>query len=168
MKYWNGSRVEAEGRMARSEGGASPKRAATTERRGQLPFCLAPATVALILALASVAPGPRSLRISALRFAPWPTPKSTATRPIPVFQQSPKGYSQRRYLRLPDSGRAIPALARTDKTPAPQCRELVLFPARAGRRPGARLEASCFGYHPLCRGSFRASRTYPAQERCSF
>src|SRR2546423_15372687 len=24
LKYWNGSRVEAEGRMARSEGGASP------------------------------------------------------------------------------------------------------------------------------------------------
>src|SRR6266446_5446957 len=32
---------------------------------------------------------PRSLRISALRFAPWPAPKSTATRPTPVFQQSP-------------------------------------------------------------------------------
>jgi hypothetical protein len=36
--------------MARSEGGASPKRAVTTERRRQLPFCLAPSTVALILA----------------------------------------------------------------------------------------------------------------------
>src|SRR5436190_16442468 len=35
---------------------------------------------------------PRSLRISALRFAPWPTPKSTATRPIPVFQQSPRAF----------------------------------------------------------------------------
>src|SRR5207248_7955210 len=42
-------------RMARSEGDASPQRAATTERRRQLPFCLAPATVALILALAGVA-----------------------------------------------------------------------------------------------------------------
>jgi len=41
--------------MARSEGGASPKRAVTTERRRQLPFCLAPSTVALILALACVA-----------------------------------------------------------------------------------------------------------------
>ena len=50
MKYWSGSRVEPEGRMARSEGGASPKRAVTTERRRQLPFCLAPSTVALILA----------------------------------------------------------------------------------------------------------------------
>src|SRR5258708_40074385 len=55
LKYWSGSRVEAEGRMARSEGGASPQRAVTTERRRQLPFCLAPATVALILALAFVA-----------------------------------------------------------------------------------------------------------------
>ena len=55
MKYWSGSRVEAEGRMARSEGGASPQWAVTTERRRQLPFCLAPSTVALILALAFVA-----------------------------------------------------------------------------------------------------------------
>ena len=41
--------------MARSEGGASPQRAVTTERRCQLPFCIAPSTVALILALAFVA-----------------------------------------------------------------------------------------------------------------
>ena len=50
MKYWGGSRVEAEGRMAKSEGGASPQRAVTTERCRQLPFCLAPSRVALILA----------------------------------------------------------------------------------------------------------------------
>ena len=55
MKCWSGSRVEAEGRMARSEGGASPQWAVTTERRRQLPFCFAPSTVALILALACVA-----------------------------------------------------------------------------------------------------------------
>jgi hypothetical protein len=41
--------------MARSEGGASPHWAVTTERRRQLPFCLAPSTVALILAWAFVA-----------------------------------------------------------------------------------------------------------------
>ena len=41
--------------MARSEGGASPQWAVTTERRRQLPFCLAPSTVALILALVCVA-----------------------------------------------------------------------------------------------------------------
>ena len=43
--------------MARSEEGASPSRACgiTTERRSELPFCLAPSTVALILALACVA-----------------------------------------------------------------------------------------------------------------
>jgi len=41
--------------MARSEGGTSPQWAVTTERRGQLPFCLAPSRVALILALACVA-----------------------------------------------------------------------------------------------------------------
>jgi len=41
--------------MARSEGSASPLWAVTTERRGQLPFCLAPSTVALILALACFA-----------------------------------------------------------------------------------------------------------------
>jgi hypothetical protein len=52
MKYWSGSRVEAEGRMARNEAGASPQRAVTTERRRQLAFCLAPLPVALILTLA--------------------------------------------------------------------------------------------------------------------
>ena len=41
--------------MARSERGAFPQRAATSERRGQLPFCRVPSRVALILALASVA-----------------------------------------------------------------------------------------------------------------
>ena len=41
--------------MARSEGGASPQRAVTAERRRQLPFCLAPSTVALILASTFVA-----------------------------------------------------------------------------------------------------------------
>src|SRR5215467_5079610 len=55
LKCWHGSRVEAKGRMARSEGGASPKWAVTTERRRQLPFCFGPLTVALILAAACVA-----------------------------------------------------------------------------------------------------------------
>src|SRR5205823_6739095 len=88
LEYWGGSRVEAEGG---SEGGTSlPHSGITIERRRQLPFCLAPAMVALILALAGVARWARSLRISTLRFAPWPTPKSTATRPTPVFQQSLK------------------------------------------------------------------------------
>jgi len=41
--------------MARSKLGASPKWAVTSERRSQLPFCLAPSRVALILALACVA-----------------------------------------------------------------------------------------------------------------
>jgi len=49
LKYWSGSCVEAEGRMSRSEGGASlPHSWITTER-------LAPARVTLILALAGVA-----------------------------------------------------------------------------------------------------------------
>jgi hypothetical protein len=55
LKYWDGSRVEAERRMARSEVGASPQRAVTTERRRLRPFGLAPTTVALILASAFVA-----------------------------------------------------------------------------------------------------------------
>ena len=45
LKYWNGSRVEAEGRMARSEEGASPERAATTERRRQLRMLSGPAAL---------------------------------------------------------------------------------------------------------------------------
>ena len=53
LEYWGGSRVEAEGG---SEGGTSlPHSGITIERRRQLPFCLAPAMVALILALAGVA-----------------------------------------------------------------------------------------------------------------
>ncbi len=42
--------------MAQSERGASPQWAGMKERRSQLPFCLAPSAVALILALAGVAP----------------------------------------------------------------------------------------------------------------
>src|SRR6266481_2522177 len=41
--------------MARSKRGASPLGAVTSKRCGQLPFCLAPSRVALILALAFVA-----------------------------------------------------------------------------------------------------------------
>jgi hypothetical protein len=55
LKYWGGSRVEAEGRMARSEGGASPS--AGCNDRATPPAALLPraVTVALILALACVA-----------------------------------------------------------------------------------------------------------------
>ena len=57
MKYWNGSRVEAEGRMARRERSASSSGSCriTTERRSQPLFCLAPSTVASILTSACVA-----------------------------------------------------------------------------------------------------------------
>jgi hypothetical protein len=55
LKKWNGSRVEAEGQMARSKRGASPHGAVTSKRRSQLLFCLAPSRVALILALACIA-----------------------------------------------------------------------------------------------------------------
>jgi hypothetical protein len=41
--------------MARREEGASPLAGCNDRRRRQLPFCLAPSTVALILALACVA-----------------------------------------------------------------------------------------------------------------
>src|SRR4051794_15451673 len=77
------------------EGGASPsaahplQRAVTTERRSQLPFCLAPSTVGLILALAFVA---RLAEIAAdigTALRALANAKSTATRPITVFQQSP-------------------------------------------------------------------------------
>src|SRR6266404_4084375 len=50
LKKWNGSRAEAEGQMARSKRGAAPQGAVTSKRRSQLPFCLAPSRVALILA----------------------------------------------------------------------------------------------------------------------
>ena len=55
MKYWSESRVEAEGRMASSEGGASPL--AGWNDPATLPAALLPRAVevALILALACVA-----------------------------------------------------------------------------------------------------------------
>jgi hypothetical protein len=43
LKYWNGSRVEAEGRMARSEGGASPS--AGCNDRATPPAALLPRAV---------------------------------------------------------------------------------------------------------------------------
>ena len=43
MKYWSGSRVEAEGRMARSEGGASPS--AGCNDRATKPAALLPRAV---------------------------------------------------------------------------------------------------------------------------
>jgi hypothetical protein len=55
LKYWDGSRVEAEGGWQGAREAHPLERAVTTERRRQLPFCLAPSTVALILALAGVA-----------------------------------------------------------------------------------------------------------------
>jgi len=76
--------------MARSEGGASLQRAATKERRSQPPLLPRARRVGLLLALVGVA---RLAEIAAdigTAFAPWPTPKATATRPTPVFQQSPR------------------------------------------------------------------------------
>src|SRR5438477_8317338 len=76
--------------MARSEGGASP--AAGCNDRATPPAALLPRAVhgcGGFWPWPALLAWPRSLRISALRFAPWPAPKSTATRPTPVFQQSP-------------------------------------------------------------------------------
>jgi hypothetical protein len=78
--------------MARSDGGASPQRAATKERRRQPPLLPRARRVASIFALAGVA---RLAEIAAdigTAFAPWPARKLTATRPTAVFQQSPKEY----------------------------------------------------------------------------
>ena len=88
MKKWNGSRVEAEGQMARSKRGASPSRngGITSKRRSQLPFCLAPSRVALILA-------PKAFGVARLAeiaadigttFAPWPIPQ-TRDDPLQYF-----------------------------------------------------------------------------------
>ena len=74
--------------MARSEGGASPQGAATKERHCQLPLLPRARRVASIFALAGVA---RLAEIAAdigAAFAPWPAQNSTATRAMPVFQQS--------------------------------------------------------------------------------
>ncbi len=55
MKKWNGSRVEAGRADGKEQARRIPTGAVTSERRSQLPFCLAPSRVALILALACVA-----------------------------------------------------------------------------------------------------------------
>ena len=67
LKYWSGSRVEADGRRARSERGASPQRAVTRERRRPLLGCLAPDGLRRFWRWPALLGGPRSLRISALR-----------------------------------------------------------------------------------------------------
>ena len=96
LQYWGGSRVEAEGQMARSERSASLLvgcNERTTPPTARLPRAHG---VALILELAFVA---RLAEIAAdIRLpvrlgplAPWPTPKSKATRSTQVFQRSPYG-----------------------------------------------------------------------------
>jgi hypothetical protein len=69
LKYWSGSRVEAEGRVARSECGASLQRAGTSERRRQPFFCFAPQGLRRFCPRkhSGLLAWPRSLRISALR-----------------------------------------------------------------------------------------------------
>jgi hypothetical protein len=91
LQSWDGSRVEADGQMARTERGAT-RLVGCNERTTPPTARLARAHgVASILALAFVA---RLAEIAAdigAALAPWPMPKSTATRPTPVFQQSPYG-----------------------------------------------------------------------------
>src|SRR5438046_9641959 len=98
LKYWSGSRVEAEGRMATCEGGASPKGAATTERRRQ-PRRLSGPTALLSRAgngcvdfgagrRCSLGRDRRGYRRCASRLGQRQNPQQRG--PIPVFQQSPK------------------------------------------------------------------------------
>src|SRR6267378_3775305 len=66
LKYWSGSRVEADGQRARSERGASPQRAVTRERRRPLLVCLAPDGLRRFWRWPALLAGSRPLRISAL------------------------------------------------------------------------------------------------------
>src|SRR5438477_8106631 len=75
--------------MARSERGASPNGLERTSDAASCPSASRPQGLRRFWRWPALLAWPRSLRISALRFAPWPAPKSTATRPTPVFQQSP-------------------------------------------------------------------------------
>src|SRR6476660_2894823 len=94
LNYWDGSRVEAEGRMARSEGGAPPS--ACCNDRATPPAALLPRAVdgcvdfgvGLRCSLGRDGTGYRLCQSDSDRFAPWPTPKSTATRPIPILQHA--------------------------------------------------------------------------------
>jgi len=90
LKYWSGPRVEAEGMDGKERVRRIP--AAGCNDRATRPAALLPRAcrVASIFPLAGVA---RLVEIAAdidTAFAPWPARKSIATRPTPVFQQSPK------------------------------------------------------------------------------
>ena len=87
LKYWSGSRVEAKGGRQGAREAHPLQRAVTTERRRQLPFCLAPSTVAWIWRWPALLAWPRSLRISTLRFAPC-KPKSTSNATHPKYFNS--------------------------------------------------------------------------------
>ncbi|PYJ90999.1 MAG: hypothetical protein DME20_05435 [Verrucomicrobia bacterium] len=96
MKYWNGSRVEAEGADGKKRARRIPfsglQRASDAARR---PFCLAPAGLRRFWRWPVLLAWPRSAADIGAALAPWPASKSTATRLTPVFQQPPRIDSRR-------------------------------------------------------------------------
>jgi hypothetical protein len=88
LKYWSGPRVEAE----ESDGKERGRRIPIVGCNDQATRPAAPLPrarrVAPILALAGVARWAEIAADIGAALAPWPAPKSTATRSIPVFQQS--------------------------------------------------------------------------------
>ena len=78
------------GRMARRSEAHPFSRAVTNERRRQTPILDRARRVVSLLVLAGVARLTEITVDIGAALAPWPAPKSTATRLIPVSQQSPK------------------------------------------------------------------------------
>jgi len=91
LKYWDGSRVEAEGADGKERMRRIPfsglQRTSDAARR---PFCFAPEELRRFWRWPALLAWPRSLRISALRSCLGQRQKSTARRSIPVFQRSHK------------------------------------------------------------------------------
>jgi hypothetical protein len=92
LKYWSGSRVEAEGMDGKERVRRIPFRGLQqTSDAARRPFCFAPEGLRRFWRWPALLAWPRSLRISALRSRLGHRQKSTATRPIPVLQRSPMG-----------------------------------------------------------------------------
>ena len=94
LKYWSGSRVEAEGQKGWQGASEAHPRPDTSGQRksdaAERPFCLAPVGLRRFWRWPALLAWPRSLRISVLRSRLGQRQKSTATRSIPESQRSHK------------------------------------------------------------------------------
>lgn len=92
MKSWSGSRAEAEGQMAKDRGSRIPARGLQrTSDAAKAAFLLRAHRVCVDFGAGRPAfAGLTEITADIdTTLAPWTPPKSTVTRPTPLFQQSP-------------------------------------------------------------------------------